>query len=288
MSNVLLLRAPTTDGQDKYEVTFQAQGYKPICIPVLETVLVNVKDLQDLISQGSTITGLHGVIVTSARACEAWREAILSLEPKPSAGADWTSTPFYVVGEATATTLREIRGEVEGSVLAPKDIRGGAESGTSEKLAHFILRDLPASDKPRKLLYLIGDKNRDVLANILRDGGVELQAQQVYATQGSSSFPSDLRKAVESAPPESNCWWIVFFAPSAAEFVTPTLRKYFEVPDAHSTSYATKIAAIGPTTHDFLKDKLHIRVDVVAPKPSPDALVGVIHAFDQEAEHLVS
>lgn len=219
MSNVLLLRAPATDGQDKYEVTFQAQGYKPICIPVLETVLVNVKDLQDLISQGSTIAGLHGVIVTSARACEAWREAILSLEPKPSAGAgesthpvvmnnvvsvsppDWTSTPFYVVGEATATTLRDIRDEVEGSVLAPKDIRGGAESGTSEKLAHFILRDLPANDEPRKLLYLIGDKNRDVLANILRDGGVELQAQQVYATRGSTSFPSDLRKAVESAPP---------------------------------------------------------------------------------------
>ena len=47
----------------------------------------------------------------------------------------------------------------------------------------------------------------------------------------------------------------------------------------------TKIAAIGPTTRNFLKDKLHIRVDVVAPKPSPDALVGAIEAFDDE-EHL--
>ena len=56
---------------------------------------------------------------------------------------------------------------VGGLVLAPKDIRGGAESGTSEKLAHFILQDLPPSNEPRQLLYLTGDKNRDVLPSIL-------------------------------------------------------------------------------------------------------------------------
>ena len=219
MSNVLLLRAPATEGQDKYVTTFQAQGYRPICVPVLETVLVNAPELRDVISKGPTEAGLQGVIVTSARACEAWREAIISLMPKSSVSAgeythpatmnstasasisDWTNTPFYVVGEATATALREIRGAVGGSVLAPEDIRGGAESGTSEKLAHFILQDLSPNDEPRKLLYLTGDKNRDVLSSILRDGGIELQAQQVYATQGSSTFPSDLQHAIESTPP---------------------------------------------------------------------------------------
>ena len=104
------------------------------------------------------------------------------------------------MGEATATTLREIRGTTGDSPLAPKDIRGGAESGTSEKLARFILQDLPSSDTPRKLLYLTGDKNRDVLPNILRDGGIELQSLQVYATQGSSHFASDLEKAVSLVP----------------------------------------------------------------------------------------
>lgn len=218
MSNVLLLRSPTTDGPDKYETTFKAQGYRAISVPVLETVLVNGKELSEAISQGPNEGNLKGVIVTSARACEAWKGAILSLLDRSPGGAgesmspseihqaliiwpkDWTDTPFYVVGEATATSLREMRDAVGGSTLAPKDIRGGVESGTSEKLAHFILQDLATSSEPRKLLYLTGDKNRDVLPNILRDGGVEVQFLQVYATQGSSSFPLDLEKAIDSAP----------------------------------------------------------------------------------------
>lgn len=77
-------------------------------------------------------------------------------------------------------------------------------------------------------------------------------------------------------------WWIVFFAPSAADFVTPILRQHFEIPSSDSSSFAVRVAAIGPTTHDFLKDKLHMRVDVVAPKPSPDALAASIRAFDEK------
>lgn len=83
---------------------------------------------------------------------------------------------------------------------------------------------------------------------------------------------------------ECKVWWIVFFAPSAAEFVTPTLRKHFDIPTLEFLTFTTRIAAIGPTTEDFLKDELHIRVDVVPPKPSPDALVGVIRTFDELKE----
>lgn len=50
----------------------------------------------------------------------------------------------------------------------------------------------------RKLLYLTGDKNRDVLPKILRDGGIELQTLQVYATQGSSTFAADLTQTIRS------------------------------------------------------------------------------------------
>ena len=108
---------------------------------------------------------------------------------------DWTHTPFYVVGNATAASLSEIREVAGHTLLAPVDIRGAAESGTSEKLAHFILEDLPAA-RPTKLLYLTGDKNRDTMPSILREGGVELQFLQAYATQGSSTFAADLRQAL--------------------------------------------------------------------------------------------
>lgn len=114
--------------------------------------------------------------------------------------ADWTQVPFYVVGEATATALSEIHSVAGQTLLAPRDIRGAAESGTSEKLARFILYDLPDTGY-RKLLYLTGDKNRDTLPNILRDGGIELQSLQIYGTQGSSTFAADLARAVSSVPP---------------------------------------------------------------------------------------
>lgn len=285
MSNVLLLRAPVGDGPDKYEAACTAAGYHPLCVPVLETVLVNGPEVDETIWDGPQRAGLSGVIVTSARACEAWKEAVLRLASRPSGNADWTSTPFYVVGEATATALREIQGVADGSPFVPTDIRGGGESGTSEKLAHFILQDLPPSDKPRLLLYLTGDKNRDVLPSILRDGGVELQALQVYATQGSSHFASDLERAIDASPSDRKDWWIVFFAPSAADFVTPILREHFPIPTMGSESFSTKIAAIGPTTQDFLKNRLQIRVDAVPPKPSPDALVSAMQAFDTEEQH---
>lgn len=74
MSNVLLLRAPSYDGPDKYEQAFSANAYHPLCVPVLETVLVGLSELRSVIQDGPNIFG--GVIVTSARSCEAWREVV--------------------------------------------------------------------------------------------------------------------------------------------------------------------------------------------------------------------
>lgn len=203
------------------------------------------------------------------------------------------------MGAATASALSSIRTTVpRAGTLAPTNIRG-ADSGTGEKLAHFILDDLEP-DAPRRLLYLTGDKNRDVLPGVLRDGGVALESLQVYATQGSSAFAADLEGAINSVPSgervsrfatsrsvNMSCaerkdrdWWIVFFAPSAAEFVTPTLRKHFAIPDMNAQTFSAKIAAIGPTTSTFLHDKLNMRVDVLSPKPSPEALAAAIQGFD--------
>ncbi|KAJ7727316.1 tetrapyrrole biosynthesis, uroporphyrinogen III synthase [Mycena maculata] len=285
MSNVLFLRAPSQDtgSLDRYESTFTASGYRSSSVPVLETVFMNMETVTDIVRHG----GRHGaVIVTSARACEAWGRVVDVLEREHMSGSDWSSTPFYVVGKSTASVLNAIGSAHPHSRFAPTDIRGES-SGTSEQLARFILKDLESTDTPRRrpLLYLTGDKNRDTLPGILRGGNIQLDPLQVYQTQGSSTFAEDLKVVLEaSSPTDSGIWWIVFFAPSAAEFVTPFLRDHFDLRSLEPTSstrHPVRIASIGPTTSTFLRDKLNLWVDAVALKPTPEDLIEVISAHDK-------
>ena len=78
MSNVLLLREPS-EGSDKYEKIFQSAGYHPISVPVLETSLMNVSALGDIIREGPEMRRLNGVVITSKRSCDAWQGALDSL-----------------------------------------------------------------------------------------------------------------------------------------------------------------------------------------------------------------
>ena len=79
-------------------------------------------------------------------------------------------------------------------------------------------------------------------------------------------------------------WWIVYFAPSEAEFCTPVLQEHFALsgPGAAQAGERprARIASIGPTTGDFLRDKLGLQVDVVAPKPNAASLAEAIAQFD--------
>jgi len=177
------------------------------------------------------------------------------------------------------------------------------QAGTSEKLAHYILHDLQRTgseasthdSRRNNLLYLTGDKNRDTLPKILHEGGIGLHSLQVYGTQGSSTFENDLVAAQDVVPDDSHPWWLVYFAPSAADFVTPILRNSFVLlasddKRGHSSPPVAqglpqgyrrdaRVAAIGPTTAAFLGDTLHIAVHATAAKPSPEGLVEAIEHF---------
>ncbi|KAK0192081.1 hypothetical protein F5146DRAFT_928277 [Armillaria mellea] len=130
---------------------------------VLETVLANLSEFASVIEQSD----FDGVIMTSARSCEAWDKAngqrrtvrVVILFSPSRAGFR-----FYAVGKATASTLH--------SSMPNADIRG-EHSGIAEQLANFILAEQPCLTK---LLYLTGHKNRDTLPNILSDRGVSLHS----------------------------------------------------------------------------------------------------------------
>ncbi|KAI0702748.1 tetrapyrrole biosynthesis uroporphyrinogen III synthase [Earliella scabrosa] len=302
--NILLLRSPSEDtsGPDKYEAVFRARGYRAFSIPVLETVFTNADELAQVVRAGGQ--RYAGVIVTSGRACEAWQAAVehaIKTGGRDQSNEGWSTLPFYAVGQATASALSAIRTSFPTSPHAPHDIRGGAESGTAEKLAHFIVSDLSNSTH-RRLLYLTGDKNRDTLPSILSQGGFELDSLQVYATQGSSRFGEDLKHALDGvqANGEHRCWryaramqlaehpwWIVHFAPSSAKHVFPPLCGQFDMPMRKNSERGAarrhaRIAAIGPTTSTFLEEELGVRVDVVPAKPTPEALAEAIAQWDED------
>jgi len=101
-----------------------------------------------------------------------------------------------VVGQATATALFEVFDEFKELGLHAADIRGQS-SGTAAALAPFILEDMKGKTK-EKLLYLMGDKNRDTISRILNAGGIELEPLQVYKTRGSPAFRDNLSEALQS------------------------------------------------------------------------------------------
>ncbi|THH16218.1 hypothetical protein EW146_g4384 [Bondarzewia mesenterica] len=312
---VLLLRAPTTPPEaDRYETALRGAGYCPLSIPVLETVLVNIDELIGILKSGPLRAGVGGVIVTSARAAEAWAKAVEGVSCQDDEDeADWTSTPFYTVGPATADSLSSISSS-SCPRLCPKDVRGAAESGTAERLGRFILSELGTSVPGMKLLYLTGDKNRETLPGILKKGGVELVGLQVYATQGAQGFSADLEEALRGIS-EGACvssvfhhiWannkltllngedtvpWVVFFAPSAAAYIVPILRTRFSLPSSPARSNAESgngrvverramIAAIGPTTSDFLQT-LGLTVEAVPAKPTAEELAQALRAVDPQ------
>ncbi|EIM80151.1 tetrapyrrole biosynthesis uroporphyrinogen III synthase [Stereum hirsutum FP-91666 SS1] len=326
---VLLLRAPN-GSPDPYEAALTESGYRPFSVPVLETVLVNGEELRGILKdgpsggnggdkEGERRGGYGGVIVTSSRAAEAWGKAVEEIanevgsesEIGASAAPSWATTPFYAVGPSTAFALSSISSSHPSPTtiahLCPTDIRGAYESGTAEKLAHFILHDIPESKRQhgKRLLYLTGDKNRETLPEILREGGLGLGSCKVYETRGSSRFEKELGEVVRGVDVEPDKpWWITYFAPSAAAYVTPSIRSLFSLPSTTTTSSSSssltsppapsssppaptpkctaRIAAIGPTTADFLREELKLEVEVVPHKPGAATLCKAIAQAEGE------
>jgi uroporphyrinogen-III synthase len=305
-SLVILLRAPSGDEPDKYEAAFASAGYLSVSIPVLQTTLTNISLLADIVSAG----GYSGVIVTSARVCEAWKAAAQSILSSPTSNTSnslWLSVPFYVVGKATASALSSLHDLFPAThhhlLPSPTMIRG-QESGNAEQLAKFIVQDVKASGRESNLLYLTGDKNRETLPSILNTAGLKFEPVQVYGTTGSSSFKDDLERVIGEyalvkgalsaliyAPRYCSDTaridrWIVYFAPSAAQFVTPILENYLSLPRIAASSSGSsdrppaKIATIGPTTFTFVQETLRLHVAATASKPSPDDLLLAIRRVE--------
>jgi len=179
---VLLLRTPATPPEtDRYEAALTRASFRPLSLPVLETALEHLERLSRIVRGEDDEGTVDGVIVTSARAVDACANA--------GADIDWRAMRFYAVGPATAAAL------LAQLPNPPQDVRG-TESGTAEQLARYIVHD---ATREERLLYLTGDKNRETLSRVVREGLGEgaLRELRVYATQGVRDFESCLTRALQ-------------------------------------------------------------------------------------------
>ncbi|KAJ3090065.1 hypothetical protein HK102_004775 [Quaeritorhiza haematococci] len=254
---------------DKYESIFREHGYECSFVPVLESVSCNVDLLCRILSTDHD--HYRGLIATSRRAIltlsEALHEADHGMSPEHRSQFDalWTKKPLYVVGEATAKAATELG-------FMPV----GADSGIADVLGQKIISDymgLPPEEGRRKLLFVAGDKRRDVLPNILTASGVPFTEVNGYETRPSSSFEHDLKHAFDSTE-ESHPDWMVFFSPSGVDVV-------FDVFQSRSWWGKVRCASIGPTTSDHL-NRLQINVDAQATKPNPVELLAAVAASDNK------
>lgn len=233
---ILLLRRPTSP--DPYVASFEAAGFDAESVPVLDFEPAGRDALAERIENAERFDGL---LVTSPRAAAALRGLDLR---------GWAGKPAFVVGPRTAGRVRALG-------LAPV----GEETGHADALADLIVTDPP--EKP--LLFLCGDRRRDMLPNRLRAAQVAFEELVVYRTLGDAS-------ALEvrlSEPPD----WLAFFSPSGVEAA-------LELDGVSWNSCSA--AAIGPTTADALRSA-GIRPAAVASTPTPESLVAAVTSAPLDA-----
>jgi uroporphyrinogen-III synthase len=141
------------------------------------------------------------------------------------------------------------------------------------------------------LLFPVGEQRRDIIPKTLaseslppaeRTPVVELV---VYETGEMATFEEDftllVREAKKTGVKEQ---WVVVFSPQGCEAMLMGLGwletsngKFSEARrKATSTPMRTRIAAIGPTTKQYLIEQFGFQPDVVAEKPSPEGVAEVI------------
>lgn len=208
--SLILLRTPTQPPTAcPYSLAFSSSSSFPPSsihhLPVLYTTFDNLDRLVDILSTNAN--GYDGVIMTSARSADAWAAAAasLSLDP-PSSDASTpvpSLPPFFVVGQATRSALYD-RTPAGRHRPEKNGILGAEETGTGEALGRYILRYFAEGgntteeeggmerSRTRRLLYLTGDKNRDILPSILSPSS---------SSPPPSSFSSSNSSLTSSPPP---------------------------------------------------------------------------------------
>jgi uroporphyrinogen-III synthase len=168
----------------------------------------------------------------------------------------------YTVGPATALALTKLHF----STIV------GANTGNGTALANLIVRTFQRdgmngvhAELPPQLplLFLVGDKRRDIIPRRLAAENIPLEELTVYESTIASTFSKELDNVWKDTT-NGDIEWIVFFSPSGAEVALKKMKQL---------ARKIKVATIGPTTEEYLRKEWNLIPDMVSAKPEPMSMV---------------
>lgn len=191
--------------------------------------------------------------------------------------------PVYSVGPATTRALKAVPQTPPLQVF-------DEHTGVGEKLGPFILEHYGEWYKDREskppLLFLVGEKRRDIIPKVLTGAGWRVDEVIIYGTGELRSFQENLTRRLEET---ADCprRWVVVFSPSGCDSMLSSMglldgatgQAKPKQPDRN-----TFVATIGPTTRDHLTQKFGFEPDVCAEQPTPEGVWQGISRFSQGLE----
>ncbi|KAG7398433.1 hypothetical protein PHYBOEH_011135 [Phytophthora boehmeriae] len=263
-ASVLLLKAE----DDKYKSALERApeeeaSRRPLTVYFADVLAFEYLNTDALVEVLTHLELYGGILITSPRSAIAVRNAVNSLheELRQKVVQDLRATPVYSVGAATSKELLPLGVTCQGD-----------DSGSADVLVEYLHHQggLSAECKEKPVLFLCGDKRRDVLPDSFRSRGLPLEELVVYQTC-----------AVQNVEVPTSCQvpdWVVFFSPSGLKVMKDLPLPWDSI----------RKAAIGKTTaaalHDHAQENQlsYWEADVTAAKPTADALSSAIFAFEEQ------
>jgi uroporphyrinogen-III synthase len=205
------------------------------------------------------------LLVTSPRASQAIVKVLEKLEDKEEIIKSLQDFPIFSVGKASSKDLNDIGIQCLGE-----------ECGSADALVEYFTQEgtLPIESSTMPVVFLCGDKRRDVLPCFFESKGLPFEELKVYRSCQVEKF--ELPSSLGGSIPE----WIVFFSPSGLHAVKNTSSKL--------PWHLIKKASIGKTTAAALQNYADSiqdaswKSDVIASKPTAEALTDSIFEYEQQ------
>ena len=311
---LLKTKSSPTDAYEEYFEQLDNSKYKPVFVPVLDHIFRDdaLRTLRRSAERFAFAGGSEadarrkatnnpakkygGIVFTSQRAVDAFATVVMKLDPDKIEALFDPNMPLYVVGPATANTVK--------SLGLPCPVVG-AHTGNGEALAEFILewhmtlpRDVTHLDgRKLPLLFLVGEQRRDIIPKTLQNEELPYHEQIrvteviVYETGEMVTFEEDFTTLIrEAKAAKVKEQWVVVFSPQGCEAMLSALGWLNEkdgnfnegLREVMSGPMMTRIATIGPTTRDFLRQEFGFDPDVCADRPSPEGVGEGIYEYEEE------